>query len=169
MPIDLNDEMRVPVRIGNGFDVHAYGPGEFITLGNVQIAFKHGFIAHSDGDVLIHAICDALLGACALGDIGQHFPPSDKRWEDCNSVVFLKHCQQLINEQGYQISNIDCTLIAEQPKINPHVLSIRTRLAELLMINLNQISVKATTTEQLGFTGREEGMAAQATCLLTSC
>ena len=169
MSVDQEKQKMIPFRIGNGFDVHAYGPGEFITLGNVQIAFKHGFIAHSDGDVLIHAICDALLGACALGDIGQHFPPTDKRWKDCDSVVFLKHCQQLITTTGYQIGNIDCTLIAEKPKIKPHVLSIRTRLAEILGIALNQISIKATTTEQLGFTGRGEGMAAQATCLLTSC
>lgn len=154
------------MRIGSGFDVHAYGPGEFITLGNVQIPFNHGFVAHSDGDVLIHAICDALLGACALGDIGQHFPPSDNRWKGCDSAVFLKHCQQLITQQGYKINNIDCTLIAEIPKINPHVLSIRTRLAEIVGMNLDQISVKATTTEQLGFTGRGEGMVAQVTCLL---
>ena len=160
-----NQPQRV-MRIGSGFDVHAYGPGEFITLGNVQIPFTHGFVAHSDGDVLIHAICDALLGACALGDIGQHFPPSDSKWKDCDSVVFLSHCQQLVTEQGYQIGNLDCTLIAEQPKINPHVLTIRTRLAEILTVDLNQISIKATTTECLGFTGRGEGMAVQATCLL---
>lgn len=160
------NQPQLPMRIGSGFDVHAYGPGEFITLGNVQIPHDFGFVAHSDGDVLIHAICDALLGACALGDIGVHFPPTDERWKDCDSVVFLSHCQQLIEEQGYQIGNIDCTLIAEQPKINPHVLVIRSRLAEILELDLNQISIKATTTEQLGFTGRNEGMAAQATCLL---
>ncbi len=154
------------IRVGSGFDVHAYGAGNHLTIGNVQIPYQHGFVAHSDGDVLIHAICDALLGACALGDIGQHFPPSDAQWKNCDSVVFLKHCQQLIVEQGYQIANLDCTLIAEQPKINPHVLSIRTRLAEILHLELHQISVKATTTEQLGFTGRGEGMAAQTTCLL---
>ena len=154
------------MKIGSGFDVHAYGPGEFITLGNVQIPFTQGFVAHSDGDVLIHAICDALLGACALGDIGQHFPPSDPQWKGCDSTVFLQHCQKLIVEQGFQIGNIDGTLIAELPKINPHVMSIRSRLAEILAIDLNQISIKATTTEQLGFTGRGEGMAAQVVCLL---
>jgi 2-C-methyl-D-erythritol 2,4-cyclodiphosphate synthase len=132
----------------------------------VQIPFIQGFVAHSDGDVLIHAICDALLGACALGDIGQHFPPSDEQWKGCDSAVFLRHCHQLIQQQGYQIGNLDCTLIAEQPKINPHVLSIRTRLAEILGIDLNQVSIKATTTEQLGFTGRGEGMAAMVVCLL---
>ena len=154
------------MRIGSGFDVHAFGLGTYITLGNVQIPFGQGFVAHSDGDVLIHAICDALLGACALGDIGQHFPPSDEQWKGFDSAVFLRHCHHLIQQQGYQIGNLDCTLIAEQPKINPHVLSIRTRLAEILGIDLNQVSIKATTTEQLGFTGRGEGMAAQATCLL---
>lgn len=154
------------MRIGSGFDVHAYGPGEFITLGNVQIPFSQGFVAHSDGDVLIHAICDALLGACALGDIGHHFPPSDPQWKGCDSTVFLQHCHQLIRNLGYTIGNIDCTLIAELPKINPHVQTIRSRLAEVLAIDLNQISIKATTTETLGFTGRGEGMAAQATCLL---
>jgi len=157
---------KLPIRIGSGFDVHAFGPGKFITLGNIKIPHTHGFVAHSDGDVLIHAICDALLGACALGDIGLHFPPSDERWKNCDSVVFLNHCLQLISDQGYLLGNIDCTLIAEQPKIGPHVLSIRTRLAQILGIELNQISIKATTTEKLGFTGRGEGMAAQANCLL---
>ncbi len=154
------------MRIGTGFDVHAFGPGNFITLGNVQIPHEFGFVAHSDGDVLIHAICDALLGACALGDIGQHFPPSDARWKDCDSVVFLKHCHQLVQDEGFQIANIDSTLIAEQPKIGPHVQAIQARLSEILELEKNQISIKATTTEKLGFTGRDEGMAAQAVCLL---
>lgn len=154
------------MRIGSGFDVHAFGPGSFITLGNIQIPHDFGFVAHSDGDVLIHAICDALLGACALGDIGQHFPPSDPQWKDCDSVVFLKHCHQLIQQQGYQIGNIDCTIIAEAPKINPHVKTIQTRLAEILNTEQNQISIKATTTEKLGFAGRKEGIAAQVVGLL---
>ena len=158
--------MKNGMRIGSGFDVHAFGPGNFITLGNIRIPHNRGFVAHSDGDVLIHAICDALLGACALGDIGQHFPPSDPKWKDCDSGVFLQHCHQLIQQQGYQIGNIDCTIIAETPKINPHTLSIRTRLAEILALELNQISLKATTTELLGFTGRGEGVAAQVSCLL---
>lgn len=152
------------MRIGSGFDVHAFGEGDFITLGNIQIPHSHGFIAHSDGDVLIHAICDALLGACALGDIGQHFPPSDPQWEDCDSVVFLKHCHQLIQDEGYQIGNIDCTIICEAPKIGPHANAIQTRLAEILDIKTNQISIKATTTEKLGYTGRKEGVAAQVVC-----
>ncbi len=154
------------MRIGTGFDVHAFGPGEYITLGNVKIPHSHGFVAHSDGDVLIHAICDALLGACALGDIGQHFPPNDEQWKDCDSVVFLKHCHQLIQQQGFQIGNIDSTIIAEQPKIQPHVKTIQLRLSTILAVDADQISVKATTTEQLGFTGRKEGIAVQSTCLL---
>ncbi len=154
------------MRIGTGFDVHAFGPGDFITLGNVRIPHQYGFVAHSDGDVLIHAICDALLGACALGDIGQHFPPSDPQWAGCDSVVFLKHCHQLVQQQGYQLGNLDCTIIAEQPKIGPHVDHIQARLAAILNAEANQIGIKATTTEGLGFTGRKEGVAAQATCLL---
>ena len=154
------------MRIGNGFDVHAFGPGEYVTLGNIKIPHTHGFVAHSDGDVLIHAICDALLGACALGDIGQHFPPSDPQWQDCDSVVFLKHCHKLIQEQDYEIGNIDCTIICEAPKIGPHYKTIQARLAEILGTEKNQISIKATTTEQLGFTGRKEGVAAQVVCLL---
>ncbi len=154
------------MRIGTGFDVHAFGPGEYITLGNVKIPHSHGFVAHSDGDVLIHAICDALLGACALGDIGQHFPPNDEQWKDCDSVVFLKHCHQLIQQHGFQIGNIDSTIIAEQPKIQPHVKTIQLRLSTILAVDADQISVKATTTEQLGFTGRKEGIAVQSTCLL---
>lgn len=154
------------MRIGSGFDVHAFGPGDHITLGNIKIPHQYGFVAHSDGDVLIHAICDALLGACALGDIGQHFPPSDPQWAGCDSVVFLEHCHQLIQQQGYQLGNLDCTIIAEQPKIGPHVGSIQARLAAVLQAEPQQISIKATTTEGLGFTGRKEGVAAQATCLL---
>lgn len=154
------------MRIGTGFDVHAFGPGSHITLGNVAIPHSHGFVAHSDGDVLIHAICDALLGACALGDIGRHFPPSDPQWKDCDSTVFLRHCQQLIQQQGWQVGNIDCTIIAEQPKIGPHVAAIQQRLAEIMDLDVNQLGIKATTTERLGFTGRQEGVAVQAVCLL---
>ena len=154
------------VRIGQGFDVHAFTDGDHIMLGGVRIAHDRGFAAHSDGDVLIHAICDALLGACALGDIGHHFPPNDPQWENCASHVFLSHCQKLIHETGFVIGNIDTTIIAEQPKIQPHVVHIQQRLAEILDLDVNLISVKATTTERLGFTGREEGIAAQAICLI---
>lgn len=154
------------MRIGQGYDVHAFGEGDHITLGGIKIPHNKGFIAHSDGDVLIHAMCDALLGALALGDIGVHFPPSDEQWKDCASSVFLNQCHQLVQERGYEIGNIDCTLMAELPKIKPHSQSIRANLAHLLDLNINQISLKATTTEQLGFTGRKEGMAASVICLL---
>lgn len=154
------------MRIGSGFDVHAFGPGDHIMLGNISIPFNQGFVAHSDGDVLIHAICDALLGALALGDIGRHFPPTDPKWAGCDSVVFLEHCHQLIREAGYALGNLDCTIMAEQPKITPHAAAIQNRLAEILDVQTDQISIKATTTERLGFTGRGEGIAVQATCLL---
>ncbi|GAA4826034.1 2-C-methyl-D-erythritol 2,4-cyclodiphosphate synthase [Marinicella pacifica] len=156
------------MRVGLGFDVHAFGDGDHLMLGNVRIPFDRGFVAHSDGDVLIHAICDALLGALALGDIGDHFPPSDPQWADCDSADFLRHCQQLMTQAGYQIGNIDAVIMAEQPKIGPHKKAIQEKLAEILNIKGNQISVKATTTEKLGFVGRKEGMAAQAICLLTT-
>ena len=156
------------MRIGLGFDVHAFGAGDHLMLGNVRIPFERGFVAHSDGDVLIHAICDALLGALALGDIGDHFPPSDPQWAGCDSADFLKHCQQLMEQENYQIANIDTVIMAEHPKIGPHKKAIQDKLAKLLNLKSKQISVKATTTEKLGFVGREEGMAAQAICLLTA-
>ena len=155
------------MRVGMGFDVHAFGEGDHLILGNVRIPINRGFVAHSDGDVLIHAVCDALLGALALGDIGDHFPPSDPQWANCDSADFLRHCQQLMKQDGYQIVNIDTTIMAEKPKIGPHKKAIQEKLANILDLKNNQISVKATTTEKLGFVGREEGMAAQAICLLT--
>lgn len=156
------------MRIGNGFDVHAFGAGDHITLGNVKIPFNRGFKAHSDGDVLIHAICDALLGATALGDIGQHFPPDDPQWADCDSAVFLTHCLQLVTQAGWRIVNIDSVILAEKPKLKPYMEAISGRLAELLRLDLSQIGVKATTTEKLGFVGREEGIAVQVVCLLSA-
>ena len=154
------------MRIGTGYDVHAFCPGDKLTLGGIIIPFNKAFAAHSDGDVLIHAICDALLGALALGDIGQHFPPDDMQWKDCDSSVFLKHVHQLINDKDYQINNIDSTIICEKPKIKPHITAMQKNLAEILGIQNNQISIKATTTEKLGFCGREEGIAVQSVCLL---
>jgi 2-C-methyl-D-erythritol 2,4-cyclodiphosphate synthase len=154
------------MRIGTGFDVHAFGPGDYVTLGNIKIPYKMGFQAHSDGDVLIHAICDALLGATALGDIGQHFPPDDPQWADCDSAVFLTHCLELITQAGWKIANIDTVIMAEQPKIKPHIEAITGRLAEIMQLDLTQVGIKATTTEKLGFVGRGEGIAAQAVCLL---
>jgi 2-C-methyl-D-erythritol 2,4-cyclodiphosphate synthase len=154
------------IRIGHGFDVHAFGDGDHLMLGGVRIAFDRGVIAHSDGDVVIHAVCDALLGALALGDIGRHFPPSDPQWKDVDSLAFLRHCSGLIRERGWMAGNADITVICERPKIATHVDAMRSVLAGELGIELDAVSVKATTTEQLGFTGRGEGIAAHAVCLL---
>jgi len=154
------------MRIGSGYDVHAFCEGDHLTLGGIKIPFNKSFAAHSDGDVLIHAMVDALLGALALGDIGQHFPPNDEKWKDCDSSVFLKHVMELIKQQGYQVSNIDSTIICEQPKMQPHILAIRENLAKIMDLSVEQISVKATTTEKLGFCGRGEGIAVESVCLL---
>ncbi len=155
------------MRIGSGYDVHAFCAGDHLTLGAVKIPFNRAFAAHSDGDVLIHAMCDALLGALALGDIGLHFPPNDPQWKDCDSTVFLKHVNGLITHKGYQINNIDNTIICEQPKIAPHIKAMQTGLAQILNIEDDQISIKATTTEKLGFCGRKEGIAVHSVCLLS--
>jgi 2-C-methyl-D-erythritol 2,4-cyclodiphosphate synthase len=155
------------MRIGSGFDVHAFTSGDSIVIGGVNIPHSHTLLAHSDGDVLIHALCDALLGALALGDIGVHFPPSDAHWKNADSADLLKHCMQLISERGYQFGNADMTIICELPKMNPHIPAMRQRLAEVMQVSVEQISIKATTTEQLGFTGRKEGIAAQAVVLLS--
>lgn len=156
------------MRIGSGFDVHAFGDGDHVVLGGVRIAHVRGLIAHSDGDVLIHALCDALLGALALGDIGLHFPPSDPRWKDADSTVLLAQCMAMVRERGFELANLDATLICEFPKINPHAAAMRARLAEVMQCDIACVSVKATTTETLGFTGRGEGIAAQAVVLLES-
>ncbi len=153
-------------RIGQGFDVHAFGDGDHVMLGGVRIAHGHGVVAHSDGDVVLHALCDALLGALALGDIGQHFPPSDPRWKDADSRAFLRHCHALTRERGWRVGNCDVTVICEAPKVGPHIMAIREIIAADLGIDADAVSVKATTSEKLGFTGRSEGIAAQAVCLL---
>jgi len=155
------------MRIGTGYDVHAFCAGNHLTLAGIKIPFNKSFAAHSDGDVLIHALVDALMGALALGDIGGHFPASDERWKDCDSSVFLKHSLSLIRQQAYQVNNVDCTIICEQPKMQPHILAMRENLAGIMDLPINQISIKATTTEKLGFCGREEGIAVQAICLLS--
>jgi 2-C-methyl-D-erythritol 2,4-cyclodiphosphate synthase len=153
-------------RIGQGFDVHAFGEGDHVVLGGVRIAHERGVLAHSDGDVVIHALCDAMLGALALGDIGVHFPPSDRRWEGADSRVFLRHCAELIGERGWRVGNCDVTVVCERPKVGPHAAAMRANLAADLGIEVDAVSVKATTSEKLGFTGRGEGIAAQAACLL---
>lgn len=154
------------MRIGQGFDVHKFGDGDEIIVGGVRIPHSHGLIAHSDGDVLLHALSDALLGALALGDIGHHFPDTDDDWEGVDSRILLKHVYAIIQDKGYQLVNADMTLIAQRPKFAPHIEQMRTNIAEDLQVIVDSISVKATTTEKLGFTGREEGIAAQATVLL---
>jgi 2-C-methyl-D-erythritol 2,4-cyclodiphosphate synthase len=155
------------MRVGTGYDVHAFCEGSFITLGGIKIPFDKAFAAHSDGDVLIHAIVDALLGALALGDIGQHFPPSDEQWKDCDSAVFLKHIMGLISQQGYQVNNIDSTIICQQPKMQPHIKAMRENLSKIMKLDISKVSIKATTTEKLGYCGRGEGVAIQAMCLLS--
>jgi 2-C-methyl-D-erythritol 2,4-cyclodiphosphate synthase len=154
------------MRIGNGFDVHAFGDGDHVTLGGIRVPHSHGVIAHSDGDVVIHALCDAIFGALALGDIGTHFPPTDERWRDANSRQFLRHAAMLMAQHGYALGNADITVIGERPKVSLHALAMRECLAADLDSEICRISIKATTTEKLGFTGRGEGIAAQACVLL---
>jgi 2-C-methyl-D-erythritol 2,4-cyclodiphosphate synthase len=154
------------MRIGHGFDVHKFGEGNFITLGGVQIPYSQGLIAHSDGDVALHAVSDALLGACALGDIGKHFPDTDEEFAGADSRGLLRHVMNLVTEQGYKVGNVDVTIIAQAPKMAPHIDTMRERIAEDLSCTLNQINVKATTTEKLGFEGRKEGISVHAVALL---
>ncbi len=154
------------IRIGQGFDVHAFGDGDHVVLGGVRVPHDRGVLAHSDGDVALHALCDAILGALALGDIGRHFPPSDPQWKGADSRAFLRHCDALIRERGWQVGNCDVTVICERPKVGPHAHAMCAVIAADLGIALDAVSVKATTTETLGFTGRGEGIAAQAVCLL---
>jgi 2-C-methyl-D-erythritol 2,4-cyclodiphosphate synthase len=158
--------MNQTMRIGTGFDVHAFGPGDHVVLGGVRIAHERGVVAHSDGDVVIHALCDALLGALALGDIGHWFPPSDPKWKDTDSRVFLRQVNQMLRERGFRLGNADITVICERPRIGPHADAMRANLAADLGVDPGDIGLKATTTEGLGCTGRGEGIAAQAVALL---
>jgi 2-C-methyl-D-erythritol 2,4-cyclodiphosphate synthase len=154
------------VRIGNGFDVHALVPGRRLVLGGVAIPFERGLAGHSDADVLLHAICDAILGALALGDIGAHFPDTDSRWKNADSRDLLRHVASLAARDGWRIGNLDATVIAQAPKLAPHTASMRANVAADLGCDPGIVSVKATTTEHLGFAGRGEGIAALATVLL---
>ena len=155
------------MRIGQGFDVHRFGPGDTVVLGGVRMPHDHGLVAHSDGDVLLHALCDALLGAIAAGDIGRHFPDTDARWKGADSRVLLRRCVELVAAAGYRVGNVDLTVIAERPKLAPHADAIRANIAADLGCSVGDVGVKATTTEGLGFTGRREGIAAQAVVLLS--
>ena len=156
------------MRIGHGYDVHAFGQGDALILGGVEIPFNRAFIAHSDGDVLIHALIDALLGALALGDIGEHFPDTDGAYKDISSRHLLATVVSLMRERGYQLGNADITLAAERPKMAPHIESMRLNLSADLGCSMDQINIKATTTEKLGFVGREEGIACHAVVLLNT-
>ena len=154
------------MRIGHGFDVHKFGGAGPITLAGVKIPYQFGLVAHSDGDVVLHAITDALIGALALGDIGKLFPDTDPKYKGIDSRLLLKEVYGIIQSKGYKLINLDTTIIAQEPKMRPHVDQMRVNLAEDLQVHFDQISVKATTTEQLGFTGRKEGIACEAVVLL---
>ncbi|KPK60611.1 MAG: hypothetical protein AMJ59_05850 [Gammaproteobacteria bacterium SG8_31] len=154
------------MRIGNGFDVHAFGEGDYVTLGGVRIPYHRGLSAHSDGDVALHALCDALLGAIAEGDIGLHFPDSDPRWSGADSRIFLRHVTGMVHDRGFGVANADVTVIAQSPRLRPFIDDMRVNIAADLQIDSSQINVKATTTEGLGFSGRAEGIAAFAVVLL---
>lgn len=154
------------IRIGSGYDVHAFAPNRPLILGGVTIPFERGLSGHSDADAVIHAVVDALLGAAALGDIGRHFPSGDERWKNQPSAVFLDYTYDLLSQHHWKISNIDATIVAEHPKLSPHIEAMRTHLAAHLHLDKEQVSVKATTTDGLGFTGRQEGIACYAVALI---
>lgn len=153
-------------RIGHGYDVHALQEGLPLYLGGIKIEHTHGFVAHSDGDVAIHALCDALLGAAAMGDIGLHFPDTSDQYSGIDSKILLRRVAILIREKGYEIGNVDCTIRMQRPKLRPYIDLMRAALAEAMQIELDRVSVKATTTEHLGFEGREEGVSVSAVALI---
>jgi 2-C-methyl-D-erythritol 2,4-cyclodiphosphate synthase len=155
-------------RIGQGFDVHQLVAGRRLVIGGVEIKHDKGLLGHSDADVLLHAICDALLGAAALGDIGKHFPDSDARYKGIDSRELLRHVAALVKSKGYRVVNVDATIIAEAPRMAPHIAAMCANIAADLGVDVDAVNVKATTTEKLGFAGRGEGIAAQAICLVTS-
>jgi 2-C-methyl-D-erythritol 2,4-cyclodiphosphate synthase len=153
-------------RIGQGFDVHQFAEGRPLIIGGITIPYEKGLLGHSDADVLLHTISDACLGAIGEGDIGKHFPDTDPAFKNADSAVLMEQVWAIVKEKGYTLGNVDCTIIAQKPKMAPHIEPMRKRIAELLEANVEQVNVKATTTEKLGFTGREEGIAAQAAVLL---
>lgn len=153
-------------RIGQGFDVHQLVEGRPLIIGGVRIPYEKGLLGHSDADVLLHAVADACLGAIGAGDIGKHFPDTDERYKDADSALLLKQVWELVKHQGYKLVNLDCTVIAQKPKMAPHIEQMKENIAKLLEGESSQVNIKATTTEKLGFTGRGEGIAAQAVVLL---
>ena len=154
------------MRIGHGFDAHRFGEGESVTIGGIAIPHSQGLIAHSDGDVLIHAICDAILGAMALGDIGKHFPDNDPAFNNIDSAELLKSVMQSANDKGYVVGNLDCTVIAQAPRLSAHIPAMQSKLSGLLNVEVDAVNVKATTTEKMGYTGRGEGISAHAVVLM---
>ena len=154
------------MRIGHGFDAHRFGEGDSVTIGGVAIPHTQGLIAHSDGDVLIHAICDAILGAMALGDIGKHFPDNDPAFKNIDSAELLKSVMQSASDKGYKVGNLDCTVIAQAPRLGAHIPAMQTKLSGLLNVESGAVNVKATTTEKMGYTGRGEGISAHAVVLM---
>ena len=154
------------MRIGQGYDVHRFTEGDCLVLGGASIPFHKTFLAHSDGDVLLHALCDALLGACGLGDIGRHFPDADAKYHKVDSRNLLRHVMTLLQQQGYRVENADMTIVAQAPKLAPYIEQMQQNIAHDLQVDVSQINVKATTTEGLGFAGRQEGIAAYAVVLI---
>ncbi len=157
------------VRVGHGYDVHKFGGPGPIIIGGVSIDYEQGLLAHSDGDVAIHAVCDALLGALALGDIGRHFPDTDDAYAGADSKALLRHVYELVKDKGYRLGNLDVTIVAQAPKMAPHIQAMRSILAGLLESEVDAVNVKATTTEKLGFAGRKEGIATHAVVLVERC
>lgn len=155
------------IRIGHGYDVHAFGGNKPLVLGGVSIPNHIGLLAHSDGDVLLHAVCDSLLGAAGYGDIGKHFPDNDERYSNIDSSKLLSEVVGLISKEGYNVANIDVSVVAETPRMSPHIHLIIAKLAELLLVEKGQVNVKATTTEKLGYIGRKEGIAVHCVCLIS--
>ncbi|MDT3697594.1 MAG: 2-C-methyl-D-erythritol 2,4-cyclodiphosphate synthase [Ignavibacterium sp.] len=158
--------MKLNFRTGFGFDVHAFAEGRKLIIGGIEIPYDKGLTGHSDADVLLHAICDAMLGALALGDIGVYFPDTDEKWKDADSKLLLKQVNELVKSKGYEVGNLDCVLALQQPKISPYSAAIRSKIAEILKVDIEQVSLKASTTEKLGFVGRNEGVISYATVLL---
>ena len=154
------------MRIGHGFDVHALVPGRALILGGVSVPYERGLAGHSDADVLLHSVCDALLGAAALGDIGHHFPDTDAHFEGADSRLLLRHCRQLVQGKGFTVGNVDATIVCQRPKLADHIPQMRAHIAADLAVDLDAVNIKATTTEQLGYTGRGEGIAAHAVVLI---
>ena len=158
--------MKENIRIGTGFDVHAFAENRKLVIGGIEIPFEKGLAGHSDADVLLHAICDALLGSLSLGDIGKHFPDTDPEFKDVNSINLLTEVYKMVKSKGYELGNLDAVLMLQRPKVSPYIEKMREKISSVLNVDTDKISIKATTTEKLGFTGREEGVAAMATVLV---